>query len=521
MKLHYQWLLVLTVLTLPYLVLAPLAWVWLYQHDLFWIWMTATAVITLAGWPLLIWLRGKTKERARAVVEPSPYWPEAGEQAWKDVQEIAGRDYSDFPVDQPKQFWALLEEVLRTVAKRFHPKSGDPMLEIPVPHLLKVVELVAADLRQATEEKLPGSHIMTISDMKRLGRLAALTNRLYYLYRILSFGINPASSLLREVKYAATGQLMNASSSDIKRWMIDFCIQRSGYYAIQLYSGHLEMDVEQLDSYKSRRSAQDEQGAQRREGEPLRVMLIGQVKAGKSSLLNALFGDQKAAVDVVPLTRDVDPYQFDDREEIPQALIFDTAGYEDAERPGDIVKDSLDQVLAADLILLVVSAKSAAREADRRILQAIRDEFAERPDRRMPPALVALTHIDQLRPFREWEPPYDLANPDRPKAENILDAVQATADDLGVAVDQVIPVCLEPTRLYNVEEALVPAIMNVLDEAHRAKYLRCLKEYREEQYWNRLWQQAQHAGKFLVQAGLRLADQSGRTVDDYTRRFTK
>ena len=48
-----------------------------------------------------------------------------------------------------------------------------------------------------------------------------------------------------------------------------------------------------------------------RESEPLRVLLVGQVKAGKSSLVNAMFGDLKAAVDVLPTTRGVVPLVLD------------------------------------------------------------------------------------------------------------------------------------------------------------------------------------------------------------------
>src|SRR6476661_10354207 len=36
--------------------------------------------------------------------------------------------------------------------------------------------------------------------------------------------------------------------------------------------------------------------------EPLLFVVVGEVKAGKSSLLNALFGDQFAKVDVLPAT---------------------------------------------------------------------------------------------------------------------------------------------------------------------------------------------------------------------------
>ena len=38
------------------------------------------------------------------------------------------------------------------------------------------------------------------------------------------------------------------------------------------------------------------------------IAVIGQVKAGKSSLVNCLLGEQRAAVDVLPLTQTVQRY---------------------------------------------------------------------------------------------------------------------------------------------------------------------------------------------------------------------
>ena len=52
-----------------------------------------------------------------------------------------------------------------------------------------------------------------------------------------------------------------------------------------------------------------------------------------------------------------------------------------------------------------------------------------------------------------------------------------------------IPVCLLPERIYNVEEALVPAMIERLPAARRVKYVRCLRQRRDEEYWRRLWQQ--------------------------------
>ena len=79
--------------------------------------------------------------------------------------------------------------------------------------------------------------------------------------------------------------------------------------------------------------------------------------------------------------------------------------------------------------------------------------------------VVALTHIDQLRPLAEWDPPYDLAHPAGSKAQNIRDAIQAVEHDLRLTPEQVVtPVCLRPDRLYNIEEGLAPAILTAMPE---------------------------------------------------------
>jgi len=122
----------------------------------------------------------------------------------------------------------------------------------------------------------------------------------------------------------------------------------------------------------------------------------------------------------------------------------------------------------------------------------------------MPPLLVAVTHIDQLRPLSEWSPPYNLDHPATPKAQNILAAITAVSADLGVPLEQVIPVCLYPGRIYNVEEALIPAILNSLPEALQAKCLRCLRDFHDSEYWSRLLQQSINAGRILVKVGAHL-----------------
>ena len=53
---------------------------------------------------------------------------------------------------------------------------------------------------------------------------------------------------------------------------------------------------------------QDLQRAEALRKEPLRIIVVGQTKSGKSSLINALFDEYRAATDVVPRTDQVEPY---------------------------------------------------------------------------------------------------------------------------------------------------------------------------------------------------------------------
>jgi hypothetical protein len=135
-------------------------------------------------------------------------------------------------------------------------------------------------------------------------------------------------------------------------------------------------------------------------------------------------------------------------------------------------------------------------------LDQLREFYRQRPECPPPPVVVVVTHIDQLRPPAEWNPPYDLVHPQGTKATNIADALEAVAADLALGENEpMVPVCLKPGEAYNVEEGLAPAILAVLPAAQSARYLRCLRRFRETTHWQRLWQQTLGAGRVLWKAG--------------------
>jgi predicted GTPase len=149
------------------------------------------------------------------------------------------------------------------------------------------------------------------------------------------------------------------------------------------------------------------------------------------------------------------------------------------------------------MVLWVASATRAAREIDRLALAAIRDHFAAAPNRRRPPMLLVLTQIDRLRPFNEWDPPYDLTQASRAKAQSILGAMEAAGSELGFGAAEIVPVRVDGTAApYNVD-ALWAKIIELVPEAQRARLLRTLSDIKSAPAWAAVWSQAANAGRVI------------------------
>ena len=123
---------------------------------------------------------------------------------------------------------------------------------------------------------------------------------------------------------------------------------------------------------------------------------------------------------------------------------------------------------------------------------------------RSPTLLVAISHIDLLRPRQEWQPPYDLNDPTNPKAQNIRAAVEAVAADLAVPIEMAIPVCLAEGRTYNLSDSLWAAIIIHHSAANRVRLLRLRGAQHRAENWTLLRRQLANAGRFLMELPGRL-----------------
>jgi predicted GTPase len=175
--------------------------------------------------------------------------------------------------------------------------------------------------------------------------------------------------------------------------------------------------------------------------------------------------------------------------------ILDTGGYGHKGPREDELSATESAAKQSDVFLLVLHARTGARQPDLEMLQALRKWFASRQDLKMPPVVGVLTHIDLLAPSMEWQPPYRWQQPVRIKEQQISEAVQAVREQLGEYLVAVVPVCTADGRWYGVQEWLLPTLVELLDEARAVAMLRCLRAEVDARKIRKVFNQLLAAGK--------------------------
>ena len=532
----WRWLLASLPLVLPTAVLMAAGFFWLLEHRWIWPWAIGSAVLTTLGWWVLRWLARRRLRNASQLVQPSPEWNPRGKTAWEALREI---DRGELDVVDPSQAAPLVLETIRAVAGTFHPDSPQPELEVPIPALLKIVERVAADVNGMILSTVPGSHLLTIADLKGLGGLASHGKNAYDLYRLGSFAMNPYRAVVREAGNLISQRVVQPLIGEAKKSALKYVVRQTGHYAIDLYSGRFDFGIApedpafvQTQSHPTTEAGQTI--ASRDEAvlaEPFRVVLVGTRGAGKSSLVNALAGELRAVADPVIGTAGVIPHRLTLKQPVGHspdagdkesnkvscdevALIYDTAGLDEGleDQRSESFRVTLETIRQADAVIVVCPANAADRSSERRWLDAARAELAANPALHPIPILVVLTKIDLVRPFREWNPPYDLNTPNTPKAQTIRAVIEAVSQDLNLDPERIVPVRLDIRPPYNIQEALWPTVWHTLDAEGRANRMsRVMESFRNERKWAMVWEQTANAGRVMASAALSAAQKARKT----------
>jgi predicted GTPase len=505
---RWRILVVVALLTLPFAGLAVIGSYYLWTlHWGFWAWWPMAGCMALGY--LLAWYW----QRRRLLLHPPDFeapihWTERDARAWELVEGRA-RAGADLPADQladPAHYQATALDMARELAAFYHPGAEDPLSGLTIPEILAVIEMAAHDLGELVEHYLPGGHLLTVADWRRARQAVDWYQSANNIYWAIAALFNPVKTAARY-----TGSTIGLSppwqmlQQHLFVWFYTAFIHRLGTYLIDLNSGRLRVGAAR---YRELLAACTAPAA----GEvPLvTVTLLGQVKAGKSSLVNALLGEQRAHTDVLPATASVQRYELQPPEIATRLVLVDTVGYGHAGPRADQLAATHEAVQQSDLLLLVLHARNPARRADVVLLDELRDWFAAHPDLKRPPLVAVLTHVDLLSPALEWTPPYHWQDGVRPKEENVRAAVDAARGQLGERVGALVPVCTAPGKVWNVEEGLLPAVMERLDEAHGVALLRCLRAEADTGKVRRIFHQLLGLAREAARAALRhLGQQRG------------
>lgn len=183
-------------------------------------------------------------------------------------------------------------------------------------------------------------------------------------------------SSMQQLNGALTGKIKEIRGKIMHEIaFIESALDDPEHISIDGYGENLLIIIEKLMQKMNQMIASSENGSLLKEG--INTVIVGKPNAGKSSLLNALVGRERAIVtDIAGTTRDVLEEQINLNG--ITLNIMDTAGIRSTE---DVVeKIGVDKALSlvdkADFIIYVVDTSTALDENDEKIIDAIREKKA-------------------------------------------------------------------------------------------------------------------------------------------------
>jgi predicted GTPase len=485
------------------------------HHYSFYAWWPMILSLSAAALLARYWQKKKVL-LPTADFEPIPHGSAQDQEAWAIVAARAKAAETIPPAKLSEISFYLQsgQDLALELAQFYKPGARNPYDHLTVPELLAVTELASRDLADLVQQYVPASHILTVNDWRRARQAVDWYHRANNLYWLVSAVFAPVETAMRFVAAKfASGQTWDLLQNNLLLWFYTAYLNRLGTYLIELHSGRLRVGVDRyrelLAQHRSPAAviaATD--GAAAEIIQPAReitIAIVGQVKAGKSSLINALLGEQKAVTDVLPATSEVSRYRLQPPTIDSQLVLLDTVGYGHQGPTEDQMRATEQAAEQADVIFLVAHARNPARQADVQLLEKLRQWFADRPQLRPPPILAVLTHVDLLSPAMEWAPPYNWLQPQRPKEVQMQEAVRATREQLAGRVAGVLPVCCAAGKTFGIEEGILPALSEQLGEAKTVALLRCLKNEADTGKMRKVFQQLLALSKEAARTGLEQA----------------
>lgn len=453
------------------------------------------------------------------------YWTDRDKAAWEKVV-AKGKSFDKITPDQlenPEHYTALALDLARQIAEHYNPGAADPFEHLTLPEVLACVELAAEDLDELVQKYVPGSHMLRIRDMKRARKAVDWYKTGMNVYWAGAAIFDPVQTAIRYLaSRAALGGLMDRVQNNIILWFHTAFIHMLGRYLVELNSGRLRVGAKRYRELLAQHQTPPADDPAARPApapdavqqdavtiaattatgpRPITLTVLGSVKAGKSSLVNALLGRNAATVDRLPVSAGI-RYDYvlrgGESSGGQPVSILDTTGYGQHGPTDEDFAAAVEASRDADLILVVTQATLPGRQPDVDLLDRLRAWFAAKPHLKMPPVVVAVSHIDLLSPKAEWNPPYDWKNGSKPKEANIRECVEVVKEQMAERVTDIAPVCGREGERFGIVEGLIPAMVSHLDNARGAAVLKAFDAESGAGQYEKIGAQVLEGGKAVL-----------------------
>jgi uncharacterized protein len=467
-------------------------------------------IVWFVSWAVARWWK-PSSAKIHALAPPikgTNYWTDRDTQAIRLVDEYRRQlpplDYAE--ALQWERYVRDARGIAAVLTEHYHRRADQTAVaNVTLVELLTVIHLAAEDLERWVQRNVPGSGLLQFKHLHKVPMAVKAADW-------LQTGAFVATVLFNPIKAASyplwrmSGRVVSELQLEILQAFYQHYLQQIGFYLIEMYSGRLRGGSEEY----HRRFRKISQVRHAAKGDDLliptadvSIAVMGQVKAGKSSLINRLLQGKVAETSVLPQTREVSAYSFGIEGTDTTIRLLDTPGYAesgtDRRQQREIEKSSE----RADVILLVMAAHSAARHADVEAVRHIQKHYREQRHLQQPVMLGILTHADLLRPVGIWDPPYNWRNPSQPKEFSMHAAVDYVRETFGGSLRGVACVCTsdEFAEDSGMADEVIPLLLNALPEAKAASMLR---SYYQQISDRRLRELKDQVGGLLVQVVERL-----------------
>ena len=486
----WQWIILVSPIAVIISFLLISAGTQIHAWGLSWIWALFTFVFVGWRWLLVRWTKpainqieavfAEVREELETTTENNLVIETDRTKAVETaLQNILTAAANDLPIWEDWQtFWRRCQDLVVAISHIYNPQVKYPLLNIYIPQVYGLIRGTVDDMDQWMQKLSPVLNQVTVGQAYQTyevyRKLEPSARKLWKVWNWAQWVLNPLTAVAKKASEGVGNRASQELLINLSQLLREAALRNLCKQAIALYAGtKIELPTPTLPQVKTQtlrdiltQAEPPEIVAQK----PVNILIIGRTGAGKSSLINTLFQNELAAVDVLPSTDTIQNHHWE-TENGETLNLWDTPGYEQVKRE-DLRDLVIDYASNSDLLLLVTPALDPALQMDVDFLQDVKSEVADLP------IITIVTQVDRLRPIREWQPPYDWEKGEKPKEISIREATKYRQQLLENFANLVLPVVTNDPKNnrndWNIE-ALSSGLLAAIDPAKQLRLTRFLR----------------------------------------------